>query len=609
MPSRLILPANYRPRADTPETNVRVFVPTAAVFPGTQSTDAALVQTLQPLCRDDVLFQCALVNRFVSGMEKVDIPNRQQTAVLATCNKEQIDRINAFAKSRTPPVVFVRGQMLELMRWASRHCRRTPGNGNTFNDPAVRSAFVKAALLAGEAWSRRVYGDAFVIGDRSTGEARRRAMGRVRKGIDESNPAPHLGVAIGRGRILFGSYMPKHMGDFDEAFRRETGLTVAEYLTCASAMATYVIPSSAVGPLFNVATVADTTIPRDVIHKFIERESQRADALEEILWRDFDAGDYKGLRERPIVVSETGNAVILDPTFYTEKISAGPLFHAVGVISRQERGGANRVFGAFGKAFERYANDAFERMYPRRPGLADRVVFGAEKLSKNGPEFDVDAFMVEPLGGTINAVVFETKASFLPEKDMLGEPEKFIETLREKYGRSKKNKDRDKGVAQLARIIGAAMRREWLGPEDEMESATVYYPVLLVHDARLDSPGVVAFLNDDFKALLGKQPDGIRVAPLIVLSIEDLESLESSVGPFGLMEIIEEYDRRCPDRSAAFQTFLGESRFATAIRPSQHVMKAAEAQMDETVSALFRRPPDGLELPGTVSPGIPTPAD
>ena len=90
------------------------------------------------------------------------------------------------------------------------------------------------------------------------------------------------------------------------------------------------------------------------------------------------------------------------------------------------------------------------------------------------------------------------------------------------------------------------MRREWLGPEDEMESVTVYYPVLLVHDARLDSPGVVAFLNDDFMDLLGKQPDGIRVAPLIVLSIADLESLESSVGPFSLMEIIEEYDRRCP---------------------------------------------------------------
>ena len=101
---------------------------------------------------------------------------------------------------------------------------------------------------------------------------------------------------------------------------------------------------------------------------------------------------------------------------------------------------------------------------------------------------------------------------------------------------------------------------------------------------------MVSFLNDEFMALLGSVPDRIRVASLMILSIDDLESLESSVGQFSLMEAIAEYDRQCPDRAVDFHTFLAHSRFADSIRPSQHVMEAADMQRQETISALFTLP-------------------
>ena len=45
------------------------------------------------------------------------------------CNREQIGRINSFAsryKASGPPLVFFRGQMLGLMRWAAIHCQNLP---------------------------------------------------------------------------------------------------------------------------------------------------------------------------------------------------------------------------------------------------------------------------------------------------------------------------------------------------------------------------------------------------------------------------------------------------------------------------------------------------
>lgn len=355
----LILPPRYRRRKlPDPNTIVRVAVPVGAVFAGARPTEAELVQTLTPLCRDDVIFECAMINALVSGLESAETRDRQQVASEVVCCRREVDAINAFARAQgdgQPPEVFFRGQMLELMRWAARHCRKTDGDGRSFDDPSVRSAFVKAALIASEIWSRRVYRDAFEIGERDDAEARRRAMGAIRKGIEESNPAPHLGFLMGRGRQLFTHYLPRELPAFPDLFKEETGLAIDEYFVAAAGLAQYAFSRRGVGPLFNFASVADQTTSQATIRKFIDLESQRADDLEQCLWRDFSAAGYRGLRERPIFVSASGKAAILDPTFYYEKMSISPLFHAAHNLADKERDGDKRVFGAFGDAFELYA--------------------------------------------------------------------------------------------------------------------------------------------------------------------------------------------------------------------------------------------------------------
>jgi hypothetical protein len=89
--------------------------------------------------------------------------------------------------------------------------------------------------------------------------------------------------------------------------------------------------------------------------------------------------------------------------------------------------------------------------------------------------------------------------------------------------------ERPKGIAQLARSVGALARREWTGPHDEYARVTSVYPVLTVYDGRMAAPGVGRFLDDEFRSLMGSVPDGISVHPLIIVTIEDLEHLISGV--------------------------------------------------------------------------------
>ena len=199
--------------------------------------------------------------------------------------------------------------------------------------------------------------------------------------------------------------------------------------------------------------------------------------------------------------------------------------------------------------------------------------------------------MVEPVGGVMIAIVFETKAVFLREGEILNDvTERFVAELRRKYGRDPERKARDKGVAQLAPIAGAVMRGEWAGETGEIGGASVVLPVLLVHDTRMDSPGTCAILNDDFMELLGPVPQGWRVAPLILLTVDDLENLESSVGRFSLAELLWEYDRECLDRMSSLRHFLIASKYRHLIRPSDHVMLQSNEQMKAVNWALFPGP-------------------
>jgi hypothetical protein len=81
------------------------------------------------------------------------------------------------------------------------------------------------------------------------------------------------------------------------------------------------------------------------------------------------------------------------------------------------------------------------------------------------------------------------------------------------YCRRKGAGGRPKGAAQLAKIIGAIARKEWIGASGEFAEAAKIYPVLVVHDERLGVPGSGKFLDDEFRSLLGTVPPVLSSLP------------------------------------------------------------------------------------------------
>ncbi len=491
------------------------------LFPGAEGTEAELIDLVSTLSRDDALFHAAQLNTLISGPGDFNVKGRQQLALNQFCTNKQIDQINAFIRSRNanagPVTIFFRGQILEFMRWAARFSKNLPGDGQTFNNPGQREKFLKGLLIASVLWGKRVFGGKLSAGS-DIDEARLRALGAFRKGAEESNLGPHLGVALGRGRALFVEHFPRRYSQFASAFHRVTGLTVDQYRACVASLSIYTLFNHPGGPLFLTQNVGAATALRDVFPAYFDLEAQTPDELAHSLWDDFQRRGYRALRERPIMVARDGRAMILDPTFFAEKVSIGPLFQLIQGISQKE---GDEILSHFGKAFEDYATDILRRMYPSRPPLVDWTAFGLKGKNAIGLEFEIDASLLDAR----EAVLFEMKAAWLREDAVVdGTHESLLRDIRKKYGVQPGSRGPGKGVAQLARSVGAIARGEWSGPNREYAETRVLYPVLLVHDTRLDAPGIGAFLESEFKASLGNTSGGKVVAPLSILTIQDLKA-------------------------------------------------------------------------------------
>jgi hypothetical protein len=375
----------------------------------------------------------------------------------------------------------------------SEHSADHPGDGGTFNDPGVRRRFVQVALIAAELWSERVFGNRFTL-DGGIEAARRRGLAPIRKSIEESGTAPELQNSLGRGWILFSERLPRRHPALAPEFRAATGLTLEQYFCCVAALTAQYLGPAAATPIMNWRTAANSTAYRELLPRYVELESHTVSELGSA-FRSGGAG-YRELRERPLLRTEDDRAIVLDPVFFSERASVGPLFHLIG--SRNPDADANRIFGAFGLAFEDYVAAILMRMYPRGAALVSRLALNVAGHDDAGTPFEIDAV----LNDAREIVVFETKAAWLREDRIRDDTsEEYLEHLREKYGVrvTRSPGERAKGVGQLARSVGAIANGHWLGGADEYRAAEKVYPVLVVHDALLGAPVYGNFLAREFE--------------------------------------------------------------------------------------------------------------
>lgn len=589
----------------TKPDQIRVYIPVSEIFPDIQSDFKTFKSLLHDLSRTDTLFWCARLNLVISDSSNVDHLTRQQFGLNQFLATEEISAVNDFARRHrgTQRVeIFFRGQLLELLRWVALYCHGRPGDGTTFEDPEIRRKFTQAALLASDIWAKRIFENRFSVNG-GIDIGRKRALGAIRKSIEATTLSPDLSKSLGRGWTLFKDYFSRFYKPFESEFLSLTGISIEQYFICLSAIMTNFMNPRIGAGIFDSSTLGESTPWRDVFQKYMALESQTADELRDALWgqaqsdmssyEDAPYYDYRPLREKPILRVEDGRAIILDPVFYSEKASIGPLFL---LTQKKSSDKANEIFGAFGYAFESYACDILRRMFP------DVSAFSSKRLSCNvhgtdqaGNEIEIDAC----LNDVIEVVLFEMKAVFIPEDRILPENhESYLQCLREKYGMTGgTSRDRRiKGVGQLARIVRMLAAEEWLGQNKEFSKTQLIYPVLVVHDRFLTAPAYGSFLASEFKRLLapdaelrsGELSKGqLRIAPLIVMAIEDLEDLETSIEHFGFRDLLADYSRSCPDRFMSLHNFIALSEYSQQIYYNRSIAAKGLEILGKSQEAIF----------------------
>ena len=583
---------------------VGVYVPYDAVFSDGPVTFDYFKKVVKSLSRTDTLFWCARLNLIIAD-PRVDEKTKQQHCLDLFFAPQQIQALNKFAKAHGGSdhiVVVHRGTLLELIRWVCRLCSDLPDDRETFNKPEVHEAFARVLLMASELWGKRVYGDSAFNGA-SIDEKRRNALALIRQSMMETRCHPHQFEAIenlARGAKLFGEILPNFYPDFLEEFLRRTGFNLDDYYLCLCAiMAQYMNAGAKSGVggktesgIFTLKNIRDPAPHmEELFRKFLALQSATPEELTAAFWpgkQEESIGfeckySLKSVRERPILRAADGRMIILDPVCFAETATVGPLFH---VLSQANQ---NRLFAAFGDAFEAYVGNILRQVYPD-PGshLAKRFYSDVREAKNNG--IQVADFIIDDV---TDIVVIEAKAVWIKDEKMSqDDPKMFVEHLRVKYG----GEDRDKGYKQLARSVRKISAQEWQPEGIDLTRSKRVFPVLLVHDALLDAPVSGYFLAEEFSQQL--QPDSLdsgewmvkgrfRVAPLIVMTIDDLECLESSLSGFTLVDLLKAYSTTTPDRLVSLHNFLAANSEQFPLIHNKSLASGCMTILDECKRRVF----------------------
>jgi len=557
-----------------------LYAPFAILEPNRPATTNTMIELVSKLNRDDALIMCAVLNGITSGSGLAEHLKRQRTAYSQIANKPDGDKIDAWiranANSAERVTLFFQGQLLELMRWVARYASPTESAGLSFQSSEACATFLRAAFLASELWSARIYADK-LTGGHDQADALDRALGAFRKGVEEAGSALHIGVALARGRYLFETFLPQRLPSFNADFSERVGLTVEEYIVCTTMLMQKALDEPKDGYLFR-STYASQTTYRDKFDKYVEAESQTPEELARGLWDNFEQLGFRAIRERPILRTSRGQCAILDPTYFLDHFTVSPLFKVL-KGDRTDK----RIFTAFGKAFEDYALSILHRVYDAPAGLVKRLYENVHSGDYR-PEFEIDALINEGP----DLVLMEAKAAFMPERALVSAPPaEFLRELRKKYAVTGDPNDREVGVAQLAKCVRAIAKDKWNGAGIDHQILRVIYPVLVVHDDRMGSPGMGVFLDRIFRDLLGDVGKSVRVAPLTLMTIHDLENQESSDG-FSLTELLAAYTTGSTGGMISLHNFMAfDQRFSSKTRLSEALIEKSTSTISVLTRELF----------------------
>ena len=583
--------------------NVRTYVNVEIPFQDTHADISTLRTVLEQIRLSIALRLICIANRTLAAPTLEDWKPRQQRLLNWLASQEDIERINWFwrEKEGAPMAPFFRGQMLELFRWALLFCpNETRSDSQDDVTPETKRLFFKAALIASELWGTRVHEMALVAHGELFGEE---ALAFSRHSIDANATAPDLWRTLGRARSLFRDYVPRFWDQFDRVFQTRTNISVVDFQCCAAALvASYLVKPEDTG-LLDLSRLGENLASTQALDQFMELVASDPDQLREEIWteaaiRETEKGivpDYytKLLRETPVLRINENLGAIVDSVFFSDVLLVGPLFQTV---KGMNRGDSKEAFGKFGEAFEAYALDILERILKKDRDIDARRIW--RNLTTEGFEIDAVACKRKLI------FAFEVKSVFIPEREIVArDPDLFLQALRKRYVIDDESDRPLKAIGQLARLVRVLDGGASVFPDyDERPENLLLFPIMVAHDRLLTAPLTGRFLNHELQALLSPEvllpsrqmrlSGGLRVAPLAILTIEDLEDFEVSSTYLSLTEVIKQYTDRFPGRELGLHDYIATSHFRGRMSINTELVGQGQELLRETGIRLFGRDVD-----------------
>lgn len=580
---------------------IKISIPYNAVFTEGAASFEYFKQLVKSLSRTDTLFWCARLNLILAD-PNIDENTKQSFYLQCFFTSQQIQTLNEFVISHGGPQyvgIIHRGALLELIRWTCLLCSDHSNDGETFNSANTRESFARVLLIASDLWSKRVYGDSAFEGT-SLDEKRAGSLALIRSCIMETRYHTHQFETLARGVKLFRDIFPKFYVDFHEEFQANTGLSIDEYYLCLFTIITHHMnlgAKSGIGGkqesgIFTLQNIINSAPHIEIIFKkFLGLHAISADELSSAFWlgQNTEPNEFefryslKPLRKHPILKAEDGRMIILDPDCFYDQALIGPLFH---VLYKKNQ---NKLFAAFGYAFEDYVRNIFQCIYPGSDShLAKRLFSDVREINNKG--IQVADFIID---NVFEIIVIETKAVWIQDEMIShNHTNVFITHLKTRYGGTNDKK----GYMQLARNISKISAQEWQPDGIDLTKTKRIYPVLLVHDNLLDAPIFGHYLANEFKQAL--EPDSLEasgwmikgsffVAPLIVLTIDDIECLESSLATFTLADLLLDYSIATPDRMVSLNNFLAANSNKYSLSHNKSLASTSESILDDCMNRIF----------------------
>ena len=259
--------------------------------------------------------------------------------------------------------------------------------------------------------------------------------------------------------------------------------------------------------------------------------------------------EFRLWRKYPLLKISEDRTICVDFSFLLEKLQTGVFWTIRGCLKKKkkERG----IFeDLWGDVFERYASSIIKRgINSQNPSNRERFIINAKYDQKQDDEC---ADIAICCGGTL--ILMECKATILSaQAKFSGDFSIFYENI----------KSVKKGIKQLwdaiRRLGNLHQSRRDVVKEIDICKVKKIYPVLVVSDGIFSATLMNWFLNSEFQSMVRQNylMKHLKVMPLTVLTIMDLESLEPYMIDKPFYTYLDEWLNQFQDKDAkTFRSYL-----------------------------------------------------